>query len=147
MAHPFFLAGQKTLGPVIQKRGCSALCADDDEEMHREFSITGFHCNAFCGSFYSGAGVLDKQVLQDLTAQVPQQLLGWFLCRRDSWGQPTMREQQVTSSLMASFPRGQHPPQALFMLFTPTQHHEGATLSLEQRLYHCSADRCTAFSG
>ncbi|KAK9818640.1 hypothetical protein WJX74_007072 [Apatococcus lobatus] len=114
---------------------------DDDEEVHQEFSIAGFHCNAFCGSFYSGTGSLDRQVLQDLTAQLPHQLLGWFVCRRGSWAQPSMREQQVSAALLAMLPPAGGCAHALFMLFTPSQHHEGATLTLEQRLYHCSSER------
>lgn len=121
---------------------CSATTADDDEQLHEEFCITGFHCQAFCGSFYSGTGALDGQELKGLTAQLPQQLLGWFVCRRGSWVQPTMREHQVSAKLMAASPQAGHSRCALFMLFTPSQHHEGATLTLEQRLYHCSLDRC-----
>ncbi len=115
--------------------------ADDDEEAHEEFRITAFHCNSFCGSFYSGNGTLDTEALQELTRQSPQQLLGWFMCRRGSWSQPTMLEQQVSAGLLGAMPGNAILPCSLFAIFAPTVHHGGATFSLESRLYCSGPDR------
>ena len=123
-----------------------ASIADDDQEARQEFSITGFHCNAFCGSFYSSPGLPDRHALQELEEKLPQQLLGWFVCRRGSWPQPTMREQQVSANLLSAMPHRPDVQPCLFMVLSPTQHHGGATFSLVQRLFCISPDRLPSSS-
>nr|XP_043621079.1 uncharacterized protein LOC122592828 [Erigeron canadensis] len=79
-------------------------------------TVTSFFSSTTTATFYTPSGDINTQTLTTLTSNQPP-LIGWFSSRRKTHLRPSMRETQVTSSLVSNL--GQNPCFVFMLLTTP----------------------------
>ncbi|CAK0783615.1 hypothetical protein CVIRNUC_006814 [Coccomyxa viridis] len=112
--------------------------AADEMSIQRVARIASFVSFTSVCSFYDAAGRIDGEKLASLVVGRSQTVLGWFICRRDLWATPSIRDRAVCEALPSCLDRLQ--PQRkerpmLYGIMSATADRARATHSFQQKFY------------